>query len=72
MKEPFTGIVPLETGEVAEDLAKYLRDSEQVASAIGIGISFDHEGCRSAGGWLIQQLPFAGAPLFLSSLFCGM
>ncbi|GFR50554.1 hypothetical protein Agub_g12828 [Astrephomene gubernaculifera] len=57
--QPYTGLVPIVSGEVAEDLASYLVDSEQTNSALGLGVSLDRE-CRvkSAGGWMIQVLPF--------------
>ncbi|EFJ46221.1 hypothetical protein VOLCADRAFT_62890 [Volvox carteri f. nagariensis] len=57
--QPYTGMVPIVSGEVAEDLANYLVDSEQTNSALGLGVSLDRD-CRvkSAGGWLVQILPF--------------
>lgn len=61
LKEPYTGVVPLESGEIAEDIAAYLRDSEQVASAVGLGVSIGRSGeVLAAGGWMVQLLPFAG------------
>ncbi len=53
--KPYTGMVPILTGEVAEDLANYLADSEQTNSAIGLGVSLNRD-CevKSAGGFLIQ------------------
>ena len=36
-KAPFTGMVPITTGEIAEDMAVYMQDSEQVSSAIAVG-----------------------------------
>ena len=57
--EPYTGILPLHNGEVGQDILKYLHDSEQVNAALGLGISFDKDGCKSAGGYLVQQLPVA-------------
>ncbi len=60
-REPHTGIVPLETGEVARDLAHYLRDSEQTPSAVGLGVSTGRRGeIDAAGGFLVQALPAAG------------
>ena len=45
---------------MAEDLAHYLADSEQVQSALGLGVSFGRDlGVRAAGGFLVQVLPFA-------------
>lgn len=60
MKEPYTGVVPIHSGEVAEDLAYYLADSEQTQSALGLGVSLNKDGSvRHAGGFLISVLPFA-------------
>ena len=59
-REPHTGIVPLETGEVARDLAHYLRDSEQTPSAVGLGVATGRDGAiDAAGGFLVQALPDA-------------
>ncbi len=60
-KRPYSGIVPLVTGEIAQDLAHYLLESEQKASAVVLGIYLGAEGeIEAAGGYLIQGLP--GAP----------
>ncbi len=60
MKAPMTGTIELQTGEVAEDIAHYYLNSEQVPSAVSLGVLFDAEGMiRSAGGYLIQQMPSA-------------
>ena len=59
-KAPFTGTVEITTGEIAEDIAVYLQDSEQVNSAVAVGVSLDRElNIRSAGGYMVQVLPFA-------------
>uniref|UniRef100_A0A7S0WSZ3 Uncharacterized protein n=1 Tax=Pyramimonas obovata TaxID=1411642 RepID=A0A7S0WSZ3_9CHLO len=61
MLEPYTGIVPITNGEVAEDLAVYLRDSEQQNTALGVGVSIEPDGtCGAAGGFFVQSLPFTG------------
>ena len=58
LKEPYTGIVQLHTGEIAEDLAFYLTDSEQVPSAVGLGVLVEPRGgVFAAGGFLIQAFP---------------
>lgn len=52
---PYTGIVELATGEIAEDLAKYLVESEQQNSALALGVSINKDASiRAAGGFLIQ------------------
>ena len=40
-KAPFKGTVEITTGEIAEDIAVYLQESEQVSSAIAVGVSID-------------------------------
>ncbi|MGB4599666.1 MAG: Hsp33 family molecular chaperone HslO [Trichlorobacter sp.] len=58
MKEPYSGTVQLISSEIAEDLAYYLTDSDQVPSAVGLGVSLAPDGQVSAsGGFLIQSLP---------------
>ncbi len=58
LKEPYTGTVLLYTSEIAEDLAYYLTDSEQVPSAVGLGVYVEPDGAiAAAGGFLIQSLP---------------
>ena len=57
-REPYTGVVPLASSEIAEDLAHYLRDSEQKPSAVALGVYIDACGeVEAAGGFLIQALP---------------
>ncbi len=58
LKEPYTGITRLITGEIAEDIAKYYMDSEQTPTACALGTYFDDKGkLLSAGGYIIQVLP---------------
>lgn len=58
LKEPYSGMVQLYTSEIAEDLAYYLTDSEQIPSAVGLGVSLTPDGqVAVAGGFLIQSLP---------------
>jgi molecular chaperone Hsp33 len=58
LKEPYSGMVQLYTSEIAEDLAYYLTDSEQIPSAVGLGVSLAPDGqVAVAGGFLIQSLP---------------
>ena len=58
LKEPYKGIVPLETSEIGDDLALYLTESEQIPSAVGLGVYVEPDNSVSAaGGFLIQALP---------------
>lgn len=57
MKEPYRGIVQLHTSEIAEDIAYYLLESEQIPSAVGLGVFAEASGITAAGGFLIQALP---------------
>eukprot|EP00246_Nothoceros_aenigmaticus_P014757 TRINITY_DN5818_c0_g1_i2.p1 TRINITY_DN5818_c0_g1~~TRINITY_DN5818_c0_g1_i2.p1 ORF type:complete len:281 (+),score=42.29 TRINITY_DN5818_c0_g1_i2:124-843(+) len=57
--QPYTGTIPIYSGEVAEDIAHYLADSDQTNTAMGLGVSFTQEGTvKAAGGFLVQILPF--------------
>jgi molecular chaperone Hsp33 len=59
-RSPYTGTVPLVSGEVAGDLTLYLTESEQTPSAMGLGVSFG-PGMVDVGacGFLVQALPGA-------------
>lgn len=58
LKEPYAGTVQLMTSEIGEDLAYYLTESEQIPSAVGLGVLLGQDlGVVSAGGFLIQALP---------------
>lgn len=61
MKEPYIGQTALQTGEIAEDLTYYFASSEQVPSAVGLGVLLDKESntVKQAGGFIIQIMPFA-------------
>ena len=53
--QPYTGLTEIKTGEVGEDLAGYLADSEQTSSALALGVSIHRDAAvRAAGGYLIQ------------------
>ncbi len=59
LKEPYVGQCQLQTGEIAEDLTYYFATSEQVPSAVGLGVLVDKDcSVMQAGGFIIQLMPF--------------
>lgn len=60
LKELYVGQIELKTGEIAEDLTYYFASSEQVPSAVGLGVLMEKDNtvCQ-AGGFIIQLMPFA-------------
>jgi molecular chaperone Hsp33 len=58
MRQPYTGTVQIVSGEIGEDLAHYLASSEQVPSAVGIGVFVQpDESIEAAGGYIVQLMP---------------
>lgn len=59
-RSPYTGSVPLVSGEIARDLTLYLTESEQTPSAMGLGVAFGPQLADvAATGFLVQALPGA-------------
>jgi molecular chaperone Hsp33 len=58
--EPYSGHVPIVSGEIAEDLARYLAESEQTPSVIALGVFVASDGSvQAAGGFLVHAMPDA-------------
>ena len=59
LKEPYSGQCELRTGEIAEDLTYYFATSEQIPSAVGLGVLIEKDcSVKQAGGFIIQLMPF--------------
>ena len=60
LKEPYSGQVMLQTCQITEDLTYYFATSEQVPSAVGLGVLMNKNNTvRQAGGFIVQLMPFA-------------
>ena len=59
LKDPYIGISPLVSGEIAEDFANYFVNSEQRNSAVALGVLVDKNGVKASGGYLINPMPDA-------------
>lgn len=60
LKEPYNSQLSLTTSEVAEDLTYYFAKSEQVPSAVALGVLMSKDNTvKQAGGFIIQLMPFA-------------
>ncbi|HLX25810.1 MAG TPA: Hsp33 family molecular chaperone HslO [Candidatus Cybelea sp.] len=57
--QPYVGVVPIHSGEIAEDLALYLAQSEQIPSIVALGVLANPTGVVASGGILARALPGA-------------
>ncbi|WP_305045167.1 Hsp33 family molecular chaperone HslO [Geoalkalibacter sp.] len=58
LREPYRGTVQLVSSEIGEDLAYYLTTSEQVPSAVSLGVYIETDGrVGAAGGFILQAMP---------------
>lgn len=57
MREPYSGVVEIQSGEIADDIAYYLTSSDQIPSAVSLGVLFnDDSSVREAGGFIVQLM----------------
>ena len=55
--QPYSGIVELQSGEIGDDLASYLMNSEQIPSVVALGVLANPSGIKASGGIIAQVLP---------------
>ena len=59
LKEPYVGITPITSGEIAEDFTRYYADSEQTPTAIALGVLVNKDGVEASGGYRLNLMPDA-------------
>lgn len=58
LKDPYTGCSELQSGEIGDDVAYYLNQSEQTPAVVAVGVLIDRDhSCIAAGGFFLQALP---------------
>ncbi len=58
-KTAYNGLVPLVSGEIAEDFTQYFAQSQQKPTVIALGVLVDKNGVKRSGGYMIQLMPDA-------------
>ena len=56
---PYVGMTPIISGEIAEDFTNYFATSEQTPTVIALGVLVDKNGIKSAGGYKLSLMPDA-------------
>lgn len=59
LKEPYIGVSPLTSGEIADDFTNYFANSEQTRTAVALGVLVNKDGVKRAGGYIINPMPDA-------------
>ena len=60
LSQPYTGQVPLVSGEIAEDITSYFAVSEQIPTVCSLGVLIDRDRTvKVSGGFILQLMPFA-------------